>query len=174
MPRTKQYGHWKSLVGEFNPTDYFGFIYLVYCRETKRYYIGKKQTVSQNRIKVKGSTRKKLVTKESDWITYTTSSDHIKKDLESFGKDKFDFYIVGLYKTKGGLRYAECNLLHKLDANIIRIDEDTRLFYNLAIDAIRFVPAEFDPDTEKRIRKIMKENPCEPVTKINTTSRKRA
>lgn len=157
MPRVKQYGHWKSNVGEFTPTDYFGFLYLVYCKSTKRFYVGKKQTISQTKKKIPGSTRKKTTTKESDWLTYCTSSEYIKKDLEKYGEDNFDFHIVGLFKTRGGLRYAECNMLHKLDANVIRLDKDTRLFYNLAIDAIRFVPTEVDADLEKRIRKIMKE-----------------
>ncbi len=151
------YGHWVSEVGEFEPMDYFGFLYLVYCKATKRFYIGKKQVISQTKKKVAGSTRKKTVTKVSDWLTYRTSSEYIKKDLEKYGEDHFDFHIVGLFKTRGGLRYAETNILHKLDANVIRLDKDTRLFYNLAIDAIRFVPTEFDPGLEKRIRKLMKE-----------------
>lgn len=157
MPKVKQYGHWKSVVGDFDPLDYFGFIYLVYCRVTKRWYIGKKQTISQTKRKVPGSTRKKTTTRESDWLTYCTSSEYIKKDILDHGKESFDFYIVGLYKTKGGLRYAETNMLHKLDANTLKLDKDHRLFYNLSIDAIRFVPSEYDPDLEKRIRKIMKE-----------------
>lgn len=157
MARAEKYGHWISVVGEFKPLDFFGFIYLVYCKDTKRWYVGKKQTISQTRTKVAGSTRKKLTVKESDWMSYCTSSEHIKKDLQTYGKDSFDFYIVGLYKTKGGLRYAECNLLHKLDVSIHRLDKDHRLFYNLAIDAIRFVPSEFDPELEKRVRKIMKQ-----------------
>lgn len=156
MPKAAKYGHWQSAVGEFAPLDYFGFIYLVYCRETKRFYIGKKQLISQTKIKIAGSTRKKTVIKESDWQTYCTSSEYIKKDLVKYGAESFDFYIVGLYKTKGGLRYAECNLLHKVDASVTRLDKDSRLFYNLAIDAIRFVPSEFDPDLEKRVRKLMK------------------
>lgn len=157
MAKKVMYGHWKSEVGEFNPMEWFGFIYLVYCRETKRFYIGKKQLISQTKKKILGSTRKKTITKESDWLTYCTSSDYIKKDLATYGEEAFDFHIVGLYKTKGGCRYAETNLLHKLDANVVRLDKDHRLFYNLAIDAIRFVPTEFDPELEKRVRKIIKE-----------------
>lgn len=157
MPKPKSYGHWKSVVGDFDPLQHFGFIYLVYCRVTKRFYLGKKQLISQTKVKIANSTRRKTVIKESDWLTYCTSSEYIKKDIVLHGKENFDFYIVGLYKTKGGLRYAETNMLHKLDANVLRLDKDHRLFYNLSIDAIRFVPTEHDPDLEKRIRKIMKE-----------------
>lgn len=157
MPKIKTYGHWQSVVGDFDPLQYFGFIYLVYCRATKRFYLGKKQLISQSKVKIPGSTRRKTLIRESDWRTYCTSSEYIKKDLVVHGKEEFDFYIVGLYKTKGGLRYAETNMLHKLDANILRLDKDHRLFYNLSIDAIRFVPTEHDPELEKRIRKIMKE-----------------
>lgn len=157
MAKKITYGHWTSAVGEFNPLEYFGFIYLVYCKATKRFYLGKKQFISQSKVKVAGSTRRKTVIRESDWKTYCTSSEYIKKDLVLHGKESFDFYIVGLYKTKGGLRFAEVNMLHKLDASVLKLDKDNRLFYNLAIDAIRFVPTEHNPDLEKCIRKIMKD-----------------
>lgn len=157
MAKKITYGHWTSAVGDFDPLEYFGFVYIVYCRATKRFYLGKKQFISQSKVKIAGSTRRKTVIRESDWKTYCTSSEYIKKDIVLYGKEQFDFYIVGLYKTKGGLRFAEVNMLHKLDASILRLDKDNRLFYNLAIDAIRFVPTEFNPDLEKCIRKIMKE-----------------
>ena len=161
MTKTVQYGHWKSLVGAFVPLDWFGFLYLVYCKETKKFYIGKKQTISQSRVTVKGQKRKKIVVKESDWLTYCTSSTYIKADIKKYGEDAFEFYIVGLFKTKGGLKYAETNMLHKFDVNVKSVDSKERMFYNLAIDAVRFVVTETDPLLEKRIQKIIKgKAPC--------------
>ncbi|MFM5883232.1 hypothetical protein, partial [Methanobrevibacter gottschalkii] len=81
------YGHWISLCGEVDPAKHFGFVYLVYCKKTGQYYLGKKQLNSVTKRKVAGKTRKKVVTKESDWMTYETSSEYIKKDIESFGKE---------------------------------------------------------------------------------------
>lgn len=159
MAKTVKYGHWTSLVGAFAPLDYFGFLYVVYCKETKKWYIGKKQTISVSRKKVPGKVRKQVITKESDWLTYCTSSEYIKKDMKLYGEDAFEFYIVGLYKTKSGLKYAETNMLHKFDANVKSSEKAERNFYNLAIDAVRFTVVEYDPELEKRIRKIMKGKP---------------
>ncbi|AZV02306.1 hypothetical protein Arno18_120 [Pectobacterium phage Arno18] len=150
------YGHWQSEVGEFNPDDYFGFLYLVYCKENKKFYIGKKQVISVSHKKVAGKVRRQKIVKESDWKTYQTSSQYVKADIEQFGTDKFDFHIVGLYKTKSGLKYAETNALHKLDTNRKESSKAERNWYNIAIDAVRFTVVEYDPDVMKRILKLIK------------------
>lgn len=58
------YGHWISLCGEIDPANYFGFVYLVYCKKTGQYYIGKKQFNNITKKKVAGKTRRKVVTKK--------------------------------------------------------------------------------------------------------------
>nr|DAJ98569.1 MAG TPA: GIY-YIG nuclease superfamily protein [Caudoviricetes sp.] len=153
-----EYGHWISLCGEIDPAKYFGFVYLVYCKKTGQYYLGKKQFNNVSKKKVAGKTRRKVVTKESDWLTYQTSSEYIKKDIETFGKKEFDFYIVQPYYTRGGLVYGEANLQHKFDVMTKRIDSKLRLFYNANIAAIKFLTKETYEDAEKRIHKIMKLN----------------
>lgn len=153
-----EYGHWVSLCGAIDPTKLFGFIYLVYCKETGQYYIGKKQFNSVTKKKVAGKTRRKIVTKESDWKSYKSSSEYLKADIETYGMDSFDFYIVQTYNTKGGLVYAEANLQHKFDVMTKRIDSKLRLFYNANIAAIKFITKETYVDAEKSILKVMKLN----------------
>ncbi|QBP33112.1 GIY-YIG homing endonuclease [Shigella phage Silverhawkium] len=152
------YGHWVSLCGEIDPAKLFGFVYLVYCKKTGQYYIGKKQFNSITKKKVAGKTRRKVVTKESDWMVYQTSSEYIKKDIEAFGEKEFDFYIIQTYYTRGGLVYGEANLQHKFDVMTKRIDSKLRLFYNANIAAIKFLTKETYEEAEKRIQKIMKLN----------------
>lgn len=148
------YGHWESIVGEFVPTDYLGFLYLVYCKATKKFYIGKKQFISVSHKKIVGKTRRQKITKESDWLTYQTSSQYVKADIAEHGAESFQWFIIGVFKTKSGLRYAETNSLHKFDTNV---DNGGRSWYNLAIDGVRFVVKEFDPLIGKRIAKLIKE-----------------
>lgn len=150
------YGHWVSLCGEIAPDKLQGFVYLVHCKETHKWYIGKKNFFSELKKKVAGSTRRKKIKKPSGWESYETSSDYIHDDIQMFGKDKFEFYIVQTYATKGGLTYAEANLQHKLDVMVKRLDSANRLFYNAQVEKIRFIPKEFYPEAEQTILKILK------------------
>lgn len=151
-----EYGHWISVCGEIDPSKYFGFIYLVHCKETGQFYIGKKQFNSITKKKVTGKVRKKTVVKESDWKTYATSSEYIKRDLEEFGQDSFEFFIVQTYHTRGGLSHGEANLQHKFDVMTKRIDTDNRLFYNANIAGVKFVTKETYIEAEQRIQKLVK------------------
>lgn len=38
------HGHWTNLPDDFNPDDWFGFIYLITHNETGRKYIGKNKS----------------------------------------------------------------------------------------------------------------------------------
>lgn len=152
-----KYGHWQSLCGAFDPADYFGFIYLIYCKATKRFYIGKKQFHSVSRKTVPGKKRKQVTVKESDWLTYQSSSQYVKADIKELGEKEFEFYIVQVYKTKAGMSYAEANLMHKQDVMYKMLDSKFRLYYNANIPAVRFVTKEFYDEPEKVIAKIVKQ-----------------
>lgn len=156
MTKKKMYGHWESLCGEILPEGMEGFIYLIYCKETKKFYIGKKNFYSTTRKAVAGKKRKQVIVKESDWMTYCSSSKYVKADIDKYGEDVFEFFIIQTYKTKAGLSYAEPNLLHKFDAMQKMLDGKTRLFYNANIPAVRFVPKEFYETAEKAITKLTK------------------
>lgn len=58
-----------------NIKKYFGFVYEIQDKETGQKYIGRKYFWSKK--KVKGTTRRKRV--ESDWKTYFSSHDDLKK-----------------------------------------------------------------------------------------------
>ena len=128
---TYRYGHWISPV-KIDPDQYFGFVYLIRCLITNKKYIGKKQFHSY---------KKKKKYKETDWKTYTSSSAELNQDIKNFKKNNFEFRILELYKTRGGLVYAEANLQHKLNV-LTESDKNGRLWYNKQIGAIKFIPKE--------------------------------
>ena len=72
-------------------------------------------------------------------------------------KDNFRFEIVDLYKTKGGLYYAEAYLQMLSDCMTEYLpDNITPRFYNRQIAAIRFVPKEFPTTKTKRYVNVLK------------------
>lgn len=128
-----KYGHWSSKK-KIDTDEYFGFVYMITNKITKKKYIGKKQFHSY---------RKKKKYKESDWLTYTSSSQELNQDLKTYGKKNFKFEILQLYKTRGGLVYGEANLQHKYDVLTSCDVHGDREFYNGQIGAIKFIPKEF-------------------------------
>lgn len=135
-------GHWE-FDGTFDPNDWFGFVYRIIDLTTTQEYIGKKQFHTTNRKSVKGRKNKKIVKKESNWKTYTSSSTHINTAIEEKGKENFRFIIETLHKTKGSLTYAEVE--RQVLENVLREKLDdgvTPKYYNKMIAAVKFVPAE--------------------------------
>ena len=62
------------------PLEVVGFIYVIQNALTGEYYIGKKSLYSSRTLPpLKGSRRKRKVTKESDWKTYQSSSKIVKE-----------------------------------------------------------------------------------------------
>ena len=87
---------------------YVGFVYEIYDKEAKMYYIGKKKFWSKvTRPPLKGKKRKRRSLKESDWKTYCGSSETVKELVEENGLDHFDREILYLCKSKGELNYME-------------------------------------------------------------------
>ena len=152
----KKYGHWVSLCGDINPTGLTGFVYLVVNKKDKRFYIGKKNFFSVTKKRIVGKVRRKTCIKDSGWLSYKTSSEYVKADIESLGFENFEFFIIQTYKTKSGLSYAEANLQHKFDVMQKSVDSDLRVFYNANIAAVKFLVKEFYPEAEERIKQIMK------------------
>jgi len=146
---SSEIGHWKAS-RSFNPSANFGFLYCIHNTVTNQFYWGKKQFFHGG--------KKKSVTygKEMTWRTYTGSSEHLKKDISLYGHDKFSFEVVDVYRTKGGLYYAEayCQMVSEAMTEHLE-DELTPRFYNRQIAAIRFVPKESITDkTRKYIKSI--------------------
>ena len=128
-------GHWKYSY-KFDPEQWFGFVYCIENQTTNQFYIGKKQFFHH------GKKKSRTYGKEMTWRAYTGSSTNLKNDIKKFGKESFSFSIIDLYKTKGGLYYAEAYSQMLSDCMTETIDGTTPRFYNRQIAAIRFVPKE--------------------------------
>ena len=96
------------------PEDCVGFVYIIVNKSTGRMYIGKKlakftkttyKTIMQkNGVKKKKKIRSKI---DSDWRTYWSSSDDVKKDVELLGEEQFTREILMFCLTKGTCSYFE-------------------------------------------------------------------
>lgn len=124
------YGHWDiSQTGEFDPKDFFGFIYLIEERTTGKAYIGKKFFVHK-RQKTKANASR---TKESDWRTYTSSSESLNDMIEELGKDAFAFRILKLCSGKCELGYTEEEMQYAHDVLRARLPNGERKFFNRTV-----------------------------------------
>lgn len=147
--------HWRAFNELGNISDLFGFIYLIHNKVSGQYYIGKKQFWSERHVAVKGRKNRKKVLSPSKWEKYTGSCTYLNDDIEKQGKDTFEFYIIDVFKTRGGLYYAEANLQHKFDVMYLKLDDKLRLFYNGNIAAVKFIPREYSKVAYKRIKQII-------------------
>ena len=101
-------GHWVLNENIEISENTFGFIYEITNVETNKKYIGKKQCKSKIRRKpLKGMKRKRIDFVESDWKDYTSSSEKLNEDIQTFGKDKFTFKIIKICGSKWELAYEE-------------------------------------------------------------------
>lgn len=120
---------WKYEGNEFTSDmigDYFGFVYEITDLDNGKKYIGKKWFWNtRKRPPLKGKTRKRIVTIESDWQDYFGSSDEVKLLVEQKGKDRFNREILRLCSSKGECTYWEAKLQFDNDV-LLKPDE----YYN--------------------------------------------
>ena len=116
-------GIWK--VYEAIPENAFGFIYEITNTINGKKYIGKKQMTRKIRRKpLKGKKRKRIDHIESDWKTYTGSSDALNLDISTLGINKFNFKILKFCNSKFELSYFEAKMQFEKD---VLLSED---YYN--------------------------------------------
>ena len=116
-------GHWK--VHGTIPENAYGFIDEIVNTINDKKYIGKKQMVRKiRRNPLKGKKRKRIDYIESDWKTYTGSSDALNSDIASQGIDKFIFKILKFCDSKFELSYFEAKMQFEKD---VLLNED---YYN--------------------------------------------
>lgn len=133
-------GHWVFNV-DFDPYEWFGFIYKITELTTGREYIGKKQFFFTNRKIIKGRKNRKKVVRESDWKYYTGSSEHLNSAILQNGKNNYKFEILSLHDSKGSLHYAEVEYL--ITRNVLRElleDGKTKKYFNKAVAGVKFIP----------------------------------
>ena len=116
-------GHWKCDITV--PSEFYGFIYLITNTLTGRKYIGKKQAVFKHRKPArKGKKRREIVFKKSDWMTYTGSSNDLNADIDTQGKETFEFRIIRFCTSKAALAYYEAKEQFDRDALL------SEMYYN--------------------------------------------
>lgn len=102
---------------------YIGFVYLITNLKDGRRYIGKKLTKFSKTKVVKGKKKKYKV--DSDWKTYWSSSEEVKKDVETHGQDNFKREIIHFCLTKGSTSYFEAK-----EQFINEVLEHPEMWYN--------------------------------------------
>lgn len=117
------FGHWISAAPL--PETPYGFIYKITNLISNKCYIGKKQMVSVKKMPpLKGRKNKRHKEVETDWRTYTSSSNELNADIEKHGKDNFKFEILMFCNSKWELAYYETKIQFELD---VLVSEN---FYN--------------------------------------------
>lgn len=118
-------GHWTTKLKLEAGSLPYGFIYVITNTTNSKKYYGKKQMKSVKKLKpLKGRKNKRHFDVETDWKTYTSSSNDLNVDIEKLGKDKFTFEIIRFCESKFELAYYEAK---------IQFDNDVLLregFYN--------------------------------------------
>lgn len=124
------YGKWDiSLVGEFDPAEWFGFVYEIVQKSTGKSYIGRKQF----KFKRKKTKTNKSRTKESDWKDYSSSSELVQSLIEEVGPEDFEFRILKLCSGKCELNYEEESLQREKDVLRARLPNGELRYLNRTI-----------------------------------------
>lgn len=103
-----------------SPGNYYGFVYCITNLLSGRRYIGKKFFWSTRRKQV--NKVRKRVKIESDWKEYWSSSDELKADIETLGKENFKREILHLCLNKGTANYLEAK--EQFNREVLEHSED--------------------------------------------------
>lgn len=167
-PKIVNYGHWNiDIVGEFDPEEWFGFIYLITNKSSGKMYIGKKNfKLKKTRKPLKGMKRKRIEYVDSGWKNYISSSKYLIEDIESIGHGMFEFHIIRLCTGKCELSYLEEK--YQFESNVLQAKNSNgeRLFYNQTIAHKNFAGIEKQTNesrekTSKSLTEYYKNNPRE-------------
>ena len=127
-------GHWITDI-EIPSTPY-GFIYLITNNVTNKKYIGKKQILTQyKRPPLKGKKNKRIQIVETDWKTYTSSSNDLNTDIKNLGIENFTFKILRFCNSKSELAYFEAK--EQFDREVLLKEEYYNGIINLRIGKIK-------------------------------------
>jgi hypothetical protein len=118
-------GHWTTALLITEQALPYGFIYVITNKLNGKKYFGKKQIKTIKKLKpLKGKKNKRHFDAETDWKTYTSSSNELNEDIQKLGKNNFSFEIIKFCNSKFELAYYEAK---------IQFDNDVLLkpnFYN--------------------------------------------
>lgn len=105
--------------------DLVGFVYCITEKETGMKYVGKKlfwKTIK--RPPLKGKTRNRRDTVQSDWRDYFGSNERVKELVSKLGAEAYDREILHLCRTKGECSYKEAK--EQFDRDVLLRDD----YYN--------------------------------------------
>lgn len=115
-------GHWKKSnnIEEFgkSDSDFFGMVYKI-TLPNGFWYIGSKQFQSKKKLKpLKGNFNARRRVVESNWKTYTSSSNLINDYISKRGKNDIVFEIITLIKG-GKFELKYCEIKHQILENCL-------------------------------------------------------
>lgn len=88
--------------------DMLGFVYKITNLTNDRFYIGRKNVISNvTKPPLKGDKKNRKISKESDWKFYWSSSDELKEDIKELGIENFRREILYWCKTPALITYLE-------------------------------------------------------------------
>ena len=129
-------GHWQLKSQLEWDNNAFGFIYLITNLTNNKKYIGCKMLQKVIKRKpLKGKKNKRHETIESDWRTYTSSSNELNKDIESLGKENFKFEIIDFAYSKSHLKYLEAK--YQFDNDVLLSESWYNGIINLRVGKIK-------------------------------------
>lgn len=132
-------GHWEVtcyILDEKYIAQRYGFIYLITNTVNNKIYIGKKQMKTiKKRPPLKGKKNKRCEEVETDWRTYTSSSNEINEDIKKYGKDKFKFQIIQFCDSKWELAYHEARW--QFEQNVLLREDCYNGIINLRIPKLK-------------------------------------
>lgn len=118
------------------PDDCVGFVYIITNNTNNRKYIGKKlakfSKTTYKTVTLKNGNKKKKKIKskiDSDWRDYWSSSDELKKDVETLGTENFTREILFICHSKAECSYVE--LREQMLRKVLESDE----YYNGHVQA---------------------------------------
>ena len=131
------------------PDDCEGFVYLITNLTNNRKYVGKKLArFKTTKPPLKGKKNKRRGFKESDWREYWGSSEHLNRDVEELGADKFTREILHYCPSRGALSYMEAK--EQFDRRVLETDEYYNGIINVRIGSSK-VLKEYLETTRKKL-----------------------
>jgi hypothetical protein len=101
------------------------FVYLITNKTNGMMYVGKKLAKFKvTKAPLKGKTKKRRSTKESDWREYWGSSDRLKSDVEKLGEENFTREILHFCPSRGIASYLEAR--EQFERKVLETDD----YYN--------------------------------------------
>lgn len=112
---------WNPSLEQITDNDLVGFVYIITHLETGKKYVGQKKLTTIQKKVVKGKTRKKRITKMSNWPDYWSSSKIINELVKTEGPEAFKREIIHLCESKSLMNWLE--LKEQLERNVLFTDE---------------------------------------------------